>query len=208
MTDETLDRELEDLFAVDPSPAYLPAVRARIEVESRTPAPWRWTWLPALAAVTLLLLFVGIRPLPASDPAASGPAPVESTSASAPKPIVPTEAALIAGVAVTRPPQTRTSSRSRAARRAGVTSRSSTHDATRRPQPDPFADIQLSAAEQQLLSTLRESWRGVPMPEMSPIPRDADDHPVAVKAIAVPDVAVARLVIEPTALMARREEER
>jgi hypothetical protein len=154
------------------------------------------------------LLFVGIRPLPASDPAAIAPAAVDSTSASAPAPVVPTEAALIAGVAITRPPQTRTSSRSRAARLSRVTSRASTDDTARRPSPDPFADIQLSAAEQQLFRTLRESWRGVPMPDMSPIPRDADGHPVAVKAIAVPDVAVARLVIEPTALMARREEQR
>jgi hypothetical protein len=199
MNDETLDRELADLFAVDPSPAFLPSVRARVDAEVQRRAPWRWTWMPALAVVTLALLLVGVRPWSTSDSAPTmGPAPVESTSASAPAPTVPTEAVLMAGAVALRAPQTRVASR-RARRALPAT------------KPTPFDDIQLSAAEQRFLRDVRTSWRdaaddGVVVADVRPLPRDADAHPVIVPAIAVPELTDARVVIEPTALMAPREE--
>jgi hypothetical protein len=187
MSDEALDRELTELFAVDPSPAFLPSTRARIETESQRRAPWRWTWIPALAVVTLLL-FIGFdRDTSSVVPTVSAPANASTT----PAPALP-EAVMIPSVALARGPQARASGR-RTKRSPAVA-------------VDPFDDIQLSAAEQQVLKGLRASWHGVPLPDMTPVPRNADEHPVSVAAIAVADVTVARVVIEPTALMARRQE--
>ena len=60
LNDPTLEREIESLLAVDPSPEFLARVRTRIAQDS-PPSPWRWNWGFALigaAAAVLLAVFV------------------------------------------------------------------------------------------------------------------------------------------------------
>jgi hypothetical protein len=188
MTDETLDRELAELLAVDPSPAFLARVRERVGGEEMGQPWWRLTWVPATVAAFALLLFIGLGLETSTVAPATVSAPASASTTPAPE--LP-EVVMIPSVSLARVSQGR-----------GVGRR------TKRPPTvvDPFDDIQLSAAEQNVLRGLRASWHGVPMPDMTPVPRDTDERPVALSAIAVGDVTVARVVIEPTALMARRQE--
>jgi len=59
VSDPSLDREIESLLAVEPSPEFLARVRARVAEE---PAPGRWrTWMlvvPGAAVVAFALLIV------------------------------------------------------------------------------------------------------------------------------------------------------
>lgn len=189
MSDETLDRELAELFAVDPSPAFLPHVRQRVAGEAIGQPWWRLAWVPATVAAITLMLVMAVGPETTTEqPAAIAVAPAGASTA--PGPALP-EAVVMPAVALARVSQGRGVGR-RTKRTAVVV--------------DPFDDIQLSAAEQHVLRGLQASWHGVPLPGMTPVPRDADERPVTVAAITVGDVMVARVVIEPTALMARRQE--
>jgi hypothetical protein len=192
MTDEALDRELAELFAVDPSPSFVARIRERVADERIEEPWWRLTWVPAtLAALALAsMLFVGFGPEPATERTAQVP-PAPAGASTTPAPHRP-EAIAMPGGAVARVSQARGTLR-RAKRTPALV-------------VDPFDDIQLSSAEQEVLKGLRASWHGVPLPDITPVPRDAEERPVSVSAITVADVMVARVVIEPTALMARREE--
>jgi hypothetical protein len=190
MTAEALDRELSELFAVDPSPAFIASVRQRVAGEEIGQPWWRLAWVPVTVAAFALMLFVAVGPKTATEQSATiavAPAGASTT----PAPELP-EAVVIPGVALARVSQGRGVGRRTKRTPAAVV--------------DPFDDIQLSAAEQQVLKGLQASWQGVPLPDMTPVPRDAEERPVAVTAIAVSDVVVARVVIEPTALMTRRQE--
>ena len=73
LTDEALEREIEAALGVDPSPEFLPRVRARIASE-RVRDGWVWSWrLAAAAASVAALTFVGlwIVRAPAGSPEAT-----------------------------------------------------------------------------------------------------------------------------------------
>jgi hypothetical protein len=58
VSDQALDRDIGQALAVDPSPEFLPRVRAAI-AEQATPSPWRFGWmLPAVTAAALTIVFV------------------------------------------------------------------------------------------------------------------------------------------------------
>ena len=67
MTDPVADREIQAMLAVDPSPAFLPRVRARIADEPR-PAPWWMSWRVAAVVSAAALAIVAAR-LAAPHPA-------------------------------------------------------------------------------------------------------------------------------------------
>ena len=69
MDDKTLDRELEALFAVDPSPAFRTKVLERV-AEDTAPPVWRlqWTFAAAGAIAGAVLLVVTLRVLAPSAP--------------------------------------------------------------------------------------------------------------------------------------------
>ena len=70
LSDETLAREIEAALGVDPSPEFLPRVRARIANE-RIPESWfsaSWRWAGAVAVVTVAAV-IGIWTLRDSPPA-------------------------------------------------------------------------------------------------------------------------------------------
>jgi hypothetical protein len=107
LSDETLEREIEAALGVDPSPEFLPRVRARIASE-RIDESWlwgaSWRWAGA-AAVVIAVAIIGVwtlrAPVPAPrevritapaetttpfvEPARPEPAPVAPSSARAPK---------------------------------------------------------------------------------------------------------------------------
>lgn len=60
LSDEALQREIDAVLGVDPSPEFLPRVRARIASE-RMRDGWMWSWrLAAAAASVAALTFVGL----------------------------------------------------------------------------------------------------------------------------------------------------
>jgi len=82
---DSLDREIAQALAVDPSPEFVARVRARVAGE-RPPHAWTWSWLlvpvGALAAAALVLLAVPhrtppavVRPLDARQSASIAPLP-------------------------------------------------------------------------------------------------------------------------------------
>ena len=81
LSDDTLAREIEDALGVDPSPEFLPRIRARIADERlisgwEWPGSWRWASAGvAVAAVVIMGLWGANRP---------SPAPREARIASAP----------------------------------------------------------------------------------------------------------------------------
>jgi hypothetical protein len=75
VTDESLDREMESLLAVEPSPDFLARVRARV-AEEPLPRRWRTSWMFASAAAVAAAV-VALLAWPASEQAPSRPAPVE-----------------------------------------------------------------------------------------------------------------------------------
>ncbi len=58
MSDEALEREIENALAVDPSPEFLARVRTRIAIESSTPAAWRLPW--RVVGIGTLVTTVGL----------------------------------------------------------------------------------------------------------------------------------------------------
>lgn len=60
MTDSAVEREIQTMLAVDPSPAFLPRLRGRIADEPR-PAAWWMSWRLPAAAGAAALIIVGVR---------------------------------------------------------------------------------------------------------------------------------------------------
>ena len=75
VTDESLDREIESLLAVESSPEFLARVRARV-AEEPLPRRWRASSMFASAAAVAAVV-VALMAWPASEPAPSRPALVE-----------------------------------------------------------------------------------------------------------------------------------
>jgi len=81
LSDESLEREIEAALGVDPSPAFLPKVRARIANERmREGGLWSasWRWAGAAAVVTAVAI-VGVWNLRDSSPASPAPQEVRIT---------------------------------------------------------------------------------------------------------------------------------
>jgi hypothetical protein len=89
VNDPSLDREIESLLAVEPSPEFLARVRARVAAE---PAPGGWrTWMlvvPGVAVVAIAVLIVW--PSREQAPNHHAPAlPVSQQTAEAVLPVIP-----------------------------------------------------------------------------------------------------------------------
>jgi len=72
MNDEALEREIEAALGVDPSPEFLPRVRARIASERMRevgfwPAPWRWAGVAAVVTAVAIIAAWTLRD-PATAP--------------------------------------------------------------------------------------------------------------------------------------------
>jgi hypothetical protein len=91
LSDTVLEKEIDDLLGIEPSPEFLPRVRARIASEpvhadSVWSPPWRWAGL----AATLIMVVIGglwmLRepaPVPReSQPVNTSPGPAHATSTS------------------------------------------------------------------------------------------------------------------------------
>jgi hypothetical protein len=65
----SLDREIEDLLAVDPSPEFVAKVRQRIAAEP-PPVSWWLSWRPATAGVGLAAVVAAALLWPSSAPVA------------------------------------------------------------------------------------------------------------------------------------------
>ena len=100
LSDETLEREIEAAFGVDPSPEFLPRIRARIASERvhegwAWSAPWRWAAAGVMvAAVAGIGLWIGRDEAPAqretriADASPVEPAPEAAAPAVSPDPVV------------------------------------------------------------------------------------------------------------------------
>jgi hypothetical protein len=84
LSDETLEREIEAALGVDPSPEFLPRIRARVASERMQEgwawsASWRWTVAGAVVAVVAILgLWIGREQAPAPrETQIAGASPVE-----------------------------------------------------------------------------------------------------------------------------------
>ena len=96
VSDDALDRAITHLLAVDPSPEFLPTVRAHLHAEP-APAAWRFRWLPVagtLALAALVLVVAVSRPTPSVTDA-----PTERSSTA-------TRADTVAQPSVVTPPRT------------------------------------------------------------------------------------------------------
>ena len=83
LSDEALAREIEATLGVDPSPEFLPRVRARIATErARQGWMWSWRWAEAvavLAGVCVIAVWTLREPVPAPrDPRIANASPVET----------------------------------------------------------------------------------------------------------------------------------
>jgi hypothetical protein len=106
----SLDREIEDLLAVDPSPGFVVKVRQRIAQEPAPAASW-FSWRLATAGAGLAIVGVAVLLWPTSAPLA----PTASTTNAAIAPIAPiaplapaTSASAAVATAVGKPSPSRT----------------------------------------------------------------------------------------------------
>jgi hypothetical protein len=91
LTDARLDREIAEALAVDPSPEYLPRVRAAV-AEQASRAGWRlpWMWVGAGTAALAMGLAVAVYPTavterpPVPDPPRAGGLPARPSPPDAP----------------------------------------------------------------------------------------------------------------------------
>ena len=93
LTDSTLEREVESLLAVEPSPNYLARVRARV-AEEPAPVGWRFRWEFAAAAATVVILATAViwrSSNPARSIDGSAQAPLVAEKATPPAVSSPTE---------------------------------------------------------------------------------------------------------------------
>ncbi len=83
LSDDTLAREIEAALGVDPSPEFLPRVRARIATE-RARHGWLWAWrcaeaVAVLAGVGVIVVWTLRQPVPAPRaPRFANASPVET----------------------------------------------------------------------------------------------------------------------------------
>ena len=108
VTNDALDREIEHLLAVDPSPEFLAKVRARLDAEP-APAAWRFRWRPVAAGATavavLVLAVVVSRPTPSLTDASVEPATVaRADDITLPSVVTPTGAPDVVVTAAPSPP--------------------------------------------------------------------------------------------------------
>ena len=73
MTDQALDRELQSILAVDPSPEFVARVRTRIASEPQRSAAWSMWMFAAAAAAVVAIAVVVSRGVPREGAAASKP---------------------------------------------------------------------------------------------------------------------------------------
>ena len=85
LSDAALAREIEAAFGVDPSPEFLPRIRARIATE-RPGQGWMWSWrwveaVAVLAGVAMIAVWTLREPVPAPhDPRLTNASPVASVN--------------------------------------------------------------------------------------------------------------------------------
>jgi hypothetical protein len=82
LSDEALAREIEAALGVDPSPQFLPRVRARIATErARQGWMWSWRWAEAVAVLAgagVIAVWTLREPVPAPrDPRITNASPLE-----------------------------------------------------------------------------------------------------------------------------------
>jgi hypothetical protein len=77
VTDASLDREIESILAVEPSPEFLARVRTRV-AEEPGPSAWRWRWTFAFAGVAVAMI-VAVVVWQARQTAPSSDAPVQTS---------------------------------------------------------------------------------------------------------------------------------
>lgn len=69
---DSLDREIEQMLAVQPSPEYVASVRQRVQSSSRPSSSWPWRWQSAgVAAVALLTVVLWHAVAPETERAGS-----------------------------------------------------------------------------------------------------------------------------------------
>jgi len=156
-----LDRELSELFEVEPSPEFAAQVRARIEAASPGPFVSRW-WMGAVAVSAVVVIAIAVATIARRAPAPQGPTTARGhvqlsppTAAVAPAPTL--------NVASPSPHATRR-----------------LHTARRDSTPEVLIDPTLAAAVRRLTTEQRV------LPEMPPEPSLA---PVVVEPLKVPDIA-------------------
>jgi hypothetical protein len=91
VTDVSLDRDIEAMLAVEPSPEFLARVRTRI-AEEPGPGGWRWSWTFALATVTVALIGAVVvwqsgQQTPSSQAPVRTPQVAEAVAPPAPVPV-------------------------------------------------------------------------------------------------------------------------
>lgn len=77
LNDPSLDREIESLFAVGPSPEFVARVRARV-AEEPEPRRWHVSWMLAMAGAVAAVVVVSVLTWPSHEPISEsrpGPAP-------------------------------------------------------------------------------------------------------------------------------------
>jgi hypothetical protein len=77
-SDASLDREIESVLAVEPSPEFVARVRARV-AEEPEPGQWRVSWMFA-AAGAVAVAIVAVLAWPSREPASPGDTRVQSPS--------------------------------------------------------------------------------------------------------------------------------
>lgn len=91
-----LDREIESLFTVEPSPEFVARVRARV-AEEPEPGGWRAPWMFAVAGTVTVAIVVALIAWPSSDMTPSNTVPAEppqiagsaQATPSSPVPVMP-----------------------------------------------------------------------------------------------------------------------
>jgi hypothetical protein len=188
LNDATIEREVESMLAVDPSPAFVARVRTRVASEVMgqrwRPFPRAWSFEPlfAVGILGVVMLFVALLWLRPEPPTAVAEQPAAST------PPAPQQVA-------TEPSRRPASAESSGgARRNALRARARQPDQERLALSDasPFAEVLLSENDQRalaLLLTPGEQGRLPPPPAVSGSGQmESADRP----AIEIPD-----LVIEP-----------
>ena len=201
LSDAALDRELATALQVDPSPEFMARVRLRVAAEPRR-AGWRlavgFAAVAAVAAIVAVAVTLITGPLPVGlerrDTAAVPQAARERAGGAAqetPRPAAPdVDTAQSAGLrpgAARRPRRVETL--------ALVLERTEPGDAP------PFADVLVSAEEVRAFELLVAAILQQRVPPMPP----ADEAP-GLRAVELPEIGIAPLVIEPLPQIARLEQ--
>jgi hypothetical protein len=111
----SLDREIEDLLAVDPSPEFVAKVRQRVAAEP-APSSWWLSWRPATAAVgfaalaAAALLWPSAAPVAPRDDKTSAPATGRRSAPTSEAGKAPVASTLAAGTASVDTPSHRRAS--------------------------------------------------------------------------------------------------